>query len=123
MEENKISLQIIGEGELLVSDSSGQQLLLDDMVLDTIYEFYDTVRVKKLLLSEKEVAEEPENIRNIDPMTRYYIEKRNELLDLMHKLIFLSYAFDQLDADDWEEERARYDAILGYDMADAEDTY
>lgn len=120
MEENKLSLQIIGDGELLVSDESGQRVLLNDMVLEAIFEFYDTIRVKKMLMKEKVVADEPDNIKNLDRMAEYYIAKRNEVLELMHLPVFLSYAFDQLDTDDLESEILRYEEILGYDAPDGE---
>ncbi|MEY8369060.1 hypothetical protein AALA24_09850 [Anaerovoracaceae bacterium 42-11] len=119
--EDKYTLRIFNNGEILLTNDIGQQFVLSDNLMQTIWQHYDILRVKKKLLSDPVVLENPDNLSAIDDLTEYYLEKRNQMLDVMHQPVFLSYAFSELDADEWDAERSRYEAMLDYYNATEED--
>ena len=111
---NEYTLRRYDNGEMLLTNDIGQQFLLDDNILQMIWQHYDFMQVKNKLLSDPVVLEDPDNLSVLDDLTEYYLEKRNQILEVMHHPVFLSYAFSELDADGWEAEKLRYETMLGY---------
>lgn len=108
----KYTLTTMGDGKLMLTNDMGEQYLLDSDVVETIALYYDGQQIRKKLLEDPIVSEDQDNIDCIDNLVDYYIAKRNEVIEILHRPVFLTYALAEADADDWDAVRDAYSRLL-----------